>query len=90
MDRIISRFEVVIERALFLKGSLVRRAKFIAEPLIRTHVNVQLVVHVSIRSAYINYSEIHKIGGILQYISTWVVRVDFLINHPISKGKGAQ
>jgi hypothetical protein len=90
MDRIISRFEVVIERALFLKGSLVRRAKFIAEPLIRTHVNVQLVVHVGVRSAYIDHAEVDKVGGILQYISTRAILANFLINHPISEGEGAQ
>jgi hypothetical protein len=62
MDRIIVRFEVVIKRALHLKSGLCRRTIFVEETFVGTHVNVQLVVYIGVRSTYIDHAEVNKIG----------------------------
>jgi hypothetical protein len=58
MNRIILGLEVVIESALFLEGGLSGWTILIAETFVGTDMNMELVVHVGIRSSDVSNAEI--------------------------------
>jgi hypothetical protein len=90
MDRIITRFKVVIKDALLLERGLGGRAIPVSKTLVRTYMNVQLVVQVGIRPPDIGNAEVDQIRGLFQHVCARPVLANFLVNHLIGESERAK
>lgn len=78
----------MVKSTLLLKGRLSRGAILIAETLVGTNMDMQLIVEIGIRSSYIHDLEIDQVSGVFQYIRAGTSGNDFAIDNVIIEVEG--
>ena len=89
MKQIVLRFKIVVKAAFFFERHARGRAVFILEVLVGADVNVELIVYVYVRAAYIGNVETEYIVRVIQYIHAGGLPADLLVDNVVAEGERA-